>query len=95
MKRIKYILLRRLTFLIYLLTTICFCLLLVYMGTEEIKKAKSYTYKEKQYVEILLTSRGVMNTTESSFNKLQQETTTETIADFIRETTRLRKQETS
>jgi len=91
MKRIKYIVLRRLTFSIYLLMTVCFCLFLFYMGTEEIKKAKSYTNTEKQYVELLLASRGAMNSTEAAFNKLQQEATTESIAGFVNEVTCLRK----
>ena len=91
MKRIKYIVLRRLTFFIYLLMTICFCLLLFYMGEEEIKKAESYTDKEKKYVELLLACRGAMNSAEYAFDKLQQKTTPETVRDFLKKITLLRK----
>jgi signal transduction histidine kinase len=61
------------------------------MGTEEIKKAKTYTNKEKQYVELLLASRGAMNSAESAFDKLQQETTKKSVAGFVHEATLLRK----
>ena len=91
MKRIKYIILRRLTFSIYLLMAVCFCLLLFDMGSEEIKKAKTYTEKEKKYVELLLTSRGAMNSAEEAFDMLQQETSRKTVSRFVHETKLLRK----
>ena len=72
MKRIKYVVIRRTTFVVYLLATICLCLLLYYMGYEEIHKARKYTELEKLYVENLLSCRETMNKTEHAFFQLQQ-----------------------
>ena len=72
MKRIKYIVIRRTTFVVYLLATVCLCLLLYYMGWKEINKAGKYTEQEKLYVENLLSCRETMNLTEESFFKLQK-----------------------
>ncbi len=83
MKRIKYSILRRITFAVYLLTTVIFCIYLVKLGSEEVAKAKSYTEKEKQYVEKLLACREAMNSVEKSFNQIQRSQSILSIRNFI------------
>lgn len=91
MKRIKYIMLRRLTFFIYLLMTVCFCLLLYLMGEEEIRKANLYAEKEKKYVSLLLSCRGDLDTTANSFASLQANANKKNANGFLKETFLLRK----
>lgn len=91
MKRIKYIALRRLTFSIYLLMTVGFCLLLYYMGKDEISKARLYSDKEKKYVEQLLDCRGAMDATENSFSNLQANPNQKNVSDFLWKVTKLRR----
>jgi len=91
MKRIKYSLLRRITFTVYLLTTIVFCLYLIQLGDNEVSKAKSYTEKEKLNVVTLLSCREKMDFVEQSFNELQLGATTKTIKNFLSQVTQLRK----
>ncbi|MBN1864231.1 MAG: HAMP domain-containing histidine kinase [Victivallales bacterium] len=71
MRRIKYNILRWLTVAVSLVMTVAFCLLLLYMGSEEIRKAESYADTEKKYVELLLSCRAALNSTEKSFKSLQ------------------------
>ena len=91
MKRIKYIMLRRLTFSVYLLMTIGFCLLLYHMGEEEIEKAELYADKEKKYVSLLLSCRGTLDSTENAFAILQADTSPQNINLFLDATASLRK----
>jgi len=67
MKRIKYIFIRRVTFIVYLMATVFLCLLLYYMGNNEIKKAEKYTGKEKHYVKSLLLCRSAMNKVDAAY----------------------------
>jgi signal transduction histidine kinase len=90
MKRIKYSTLRRITFTVYLLTTVVFCLYLIKLGDNEVSKAKAYTEKEKQNVITLLSCREKMDAVEHSFNQLQLTTSSSTINKFLLEVTKLR-----
>ncbi|MFA6567580.1 MAG: HAMP domain-containing sensor histidine kinase [Victivallales bacterium] len=64
--RINYSTLRRITFAAYILITILFCSLLIYIGKREISKAKLYAEKERLYVESLLACNNSFNTVENS-----------------------------
>jgi signal transduction histidine kinase len=90
MKRIKYSTLRRITFTVYLLTTVIFCLYLIKLGDSEVAKAKSYTDTEKKNVTNLLSCREKMDLVEQSFNELQLATSPSTIQNFFRRVTQLR-----
>ena len=90
MKRIKYSLLRRITFAVYLLTTIIFCLYLIRLGDREVSKAKSYTDTEKQNVITLLSCREHMNSVETAFEKLLLPEPA-AAANFAKEVSNLRK----
>ena len=66
MDRINYSTLRRITFAAYILITILFCSLLLYIGKREISKAKTYAENERLYVESLLACNNSFNTVENS-----------------------------
>ena len=90
MKRIKYSILRRITFAVYFLTTVVFCLYLINLGNEEVIKAKQYTDREKTYVEKLLSCREAMNNTEKAFCTLQESPDRLNIQNFIAQVAVLR-----
>ena len=89
MKRIKYSLLRRITFAVYLLTTVVFCFYLIRLGDREVSKAKSYTETEKQNVITLLSCREQMNSVETAFSQLIIPSPN-TAANFAKEARQLR-----
>ena len=66
MDRINYSTLRRITFAAYILITILFCSLLLYIGKREMSKAKTYAENERLYVESLLECNNSFNTVENS-----------------------------
>ncbi len=90
MKRIKYSLLRRITFAVYLLTTVIFCFYLIRLGENEVSKAKNYTDREKQNVMTLLSCREQMNCADSAFAQLILPSPG-AAAKFAKEVTKLRK----
>ena len=70
MKRIKYSTLRRITFAVYLLTTVIFCFYLSRLGNHQVSKAKNYTETEKENVITLLSCREQMNSVDNAFSRL-------------------------
>ncbi|MFZ2658023.1 MAG: HAMP domain-containing sensor histidine kinase [Victivallales bacterium] len=59
--RLNHRTLRRLIFSAYILITILFCSLLIYIGKGEISKARSYAEHERSYIEALLSCRNTLN----------------------------------
>ncbi len=77
--------------MVFLVMTVSFCLLLLYMGGEEIKKAESYTDTEKKYVELLLSARADLNAAEKSFNSMLLDFESSTLKGFIGDSAELRR----
>ena len=65
---INYKRLRRITFSIYILLSVLFCALLIYIGKEETEKSKLYAEQTKEYLKRLLETRIKLNNLENIFN---------------------------
>jgi len=74
MIRVNYRTLRRLTFSIYVLLSVMFCLLLIYLGRNEIRKARHYAENEKKYFASLLQVREALDRLDNSFNLFLDDT---------------------
>lgn len=73
--RINYSTVRRITFAAYILITILFCSLLIYIGKKEIRKAKLYAENERLYLESLLTCNNSFSAVENSAQRILTEPT--------------------
>lgn len=71
--RINYRTLRRITFAVYILITILFCAVLVYIGKQEISKAKAYAENERLYVDSLLECNSSFSLLENSIQPILAE----------------------
>ena len=65
--RINYRTFRRVIFSLYIFITIVFCLLLLYIGKSEIRRARLYTESERNFAESLYSCREILNNVEHAF----------------------------
>ncbi|OGV42911.1 MAG: hypothetical protein A2X48_10985 [Lentisphaerae bacterium GWF2_49_21] len=80
--RISYSALRRITFSVYILITILFCSLLIYIGKTEIQNAKLYAEHERSYVSSLLSCRNSLNQLDNSTKQMLQDPAPATCSAF-------------
>ncbi|HCE42623.1 MAG TPA: hypothetical protein DET40_03645 [Lentisphaeria bacterium] len=89
--RLNHRMLRQLIFSAYILFTILFCSLLIYIGKGEISKARAYAEHERSYIEALLSCRNSLNLLGDSAKAILMSPTTESCSVFNEQASSFRK----